>query len=58
MGRLSQFFGFSEEQAAKDVKEGYAAPRNDAEGCAAADWMVDSVNSDSPSSGADNTGKG
>ncbi len=44
MGVLSDFFGFSEEQAEKDKSSGDAEARNDAETQAKADWMVDSVN--------------
>ena len=54
MGILSDFFGFSDKQAAEDVKRGDAPARNDAEVAAKADWMVDSA-SDSPSS---DSGKG
>jgi len=51
MGILSDFFGFSEEQAAEDVRRGDARARSDAEVAAKADWMVDSVD-DSSSSGS------
>ncbi len=53
-GLLSSIFGFSDKQAAEDVRQGDAPARNDAEVAAKADWMVDST-SDSPSSGS---GKG
>jgi len=52
MGILSDFFGFSDEQAAEDIKRGDARARSDAEVTAKADWMVDSVD-DSSSSGSD-----
>mgnify|MGYP001566826298 CR=1 FL=1 len=57
MGFLSDFFGMSEEQADKDVDAGHAESRNDAEESAEADWMVDSVDDDSSSSGPDDGGK-
>ena len=50
MGKLSDFFGFSENQAAEDVKQGDASARNDAEVAAKADWMADSANDSSSSS--------
>ncbi|MDO8569377.1 MAG: hypothetical protein Q7R89_01165 [bacterium] len=51
-GFLSDFFGFSEEQAGKDVDAGHAAARSDAEECAKADWMMDDVNDSSSPSGS------
>lgn len=58
MGILSDFFGMSEEQAGKDVDEGHAEARNDAEATAEADWMVDSVDDDSSSSSSGDSGSG